>query len=482
MARIPADELARLKSLPVADLVGRRVPLEARGADLVGVCPFHEDETPSLVVTPGKNLWHCFGCGAGGDVVAWMMKAEGVSFRHAIELLKAGAVDVVAPKTAPKLPSPLAFDADDHRLLDDVVNYYHRCLLDEPEAMAYVVEKRGLSRDVVERYRLGFCNRTLGLRLPEKNRAAGAEMRARLEQLGVFRSTGHEHFRGCITVPVVDGGLVRGLYGRKIDDGSKPHHLYLPGPHRGVFNADALSSSTPLVLCESLIDALTFLSAGVVNVTTSYGVEGFTDELLSLLQARGIDRVVIAYDADNAGDAAALKLAERLRDVQISTTRAQLPRGFDANSYALKVLPAEQSLRSVIEHATPTAATTTTTALPAVKQPAAKGEVTSAPSAAELPSSTLTLQIDDDEASATVGDRRYRIRGLARNNALDVLKINLMVARGEAFHVDTLDLYAAKQRAAFIAAASHELRCGVDVVTVHPLDRMTDPPKAAGVI
>src|SRR5690606_15123242 len=115
------------------------------------------------------------------------------------------------------------------------------------------------------RFRLGFANRTLGLRLPEKNRKAGAEIRTRLQRLGVLRESGHEHFNGSLVVPVFDaGGNVVEVYGRKITPNLRPgtpQHLYLPGPHRGVFNRDALASPE-IILCESLIDALTFWNAG----------------------------------------------------------------------------------------------------------------------------------------------------------------------------------------------------------------------------
>jgi DNA primase len=92
MARIADTEIERLKGETdlVALVESSGVKLEKRGADRVGRCPFHDDQTPSLVITPGKNLWRCFGaCDTGGDVVAWVMKREGVSFRHAVELLKA---------------------------------------------------------------------------------------------------------------------------------------------------------------------------------------------------------------------------------------------------------------------------------------------------------------------------------------------------------------------------------------------------------
>ena len=138
MARIPDTEIERLKA--EVSLVGlvesSGVVLEKRGADHVGRCPFHDDKTPSLVVTPGKNLWRCFGaCDAGGDVIAWVMKREGVSFRHAVELLKSDAMPDVekragsAPATASVARStvvkltPIAAPAEDAELLNEVVGY-----------------------------------------------------------------------------------------------------------------------------------------------------------------------------------------------------------------------------------------------------------------------------------------------------------------------------------------------------------------------
>ena len=118
MARIPDADIERMKAeVSLVRLVeASGVTLEKRGADHVGRCPFHDDKTPSLVVTPAKNLWRCFGaCDAGGDVIAWVMKREGVSFRHAVELLKSdyapdpqkrsGAAPVTSKSTVAKLPT-----------------------------------------------------------------------------------------------------------------------------------------------------------------------------------------------------------------------------------------------------------------------------------------------------------------------------------------------------------------------------------------
>lgn len=158
MASIPDADLERLKQdISVERLVeARGVALKQRGVDRVGLCPFDEDREPSLVVTPVRNLWHCFGCGAGGGVIGWVMKAEGVSFRHAVELLREGLPSLAAFAAGPnssigystthsipvkrstvrKLVSPLGLDAHDQALLDQVIDYYHATLKQSPDALA----------------------------------------------------------------------------------------------------------------------------------------------------------------------------------------------------------------------------------------------------------------------------------------------------------------------------------------------------------
>ena len=125
------------------------------------------------------------------------------------------------------------------------------------------MQQRGLVHgELVERFKLGYSNRTLGLRLPEKNRKAGAEMRARLTGLGIMRGSGHEHFAGSLIVPILDErGDAQGVYGRKINEGLRKGtalHLYLPGPHKGVWNPGLDASGGEVILCEALIDAMTF--------------------------------------------------------------------------------------------------------------------------------------------------------------------------------------------------------------------------------
>jgi len=209
MARIPDVELERLKAeVSVEQLVrAHGIELAKSGKDWRGRCPFHDDTTPSLVVTPAKNLWHCFGCGLGGGPVDWAMKANGISFRHAVELLREGIPSLAARagtvrSTVRALEAPVSASADDAGLLAQVVDYYHQTLKGSPEALAYL-GRRGIA-GAVDHFRLGYANRTLGLRLPEKNRQAGEAIRARLQSVGVIRESGHEHLNGCVVFPWFD--------------------------------------------------------------------------------------------------------------------------------------------------------------------------------------------------------------------------------------------------------------------------------------
>lgn len=510
MARIPDSELDRLKAqVSVERLVeSSGIELKKAGKDWLGRCPFHADDTASLVVTPAKNLWHCFGCGIGGGPIDWVMKHRGVSFRHAVELLREGlpssaADGAVKHTTVRRLSAPVAFDADDAQLLGQVADYYHATLKQSPEALAYL-ESRGFAgaaaMEAIDTFKLGYANRTLGLRLPEKNRKAGADIRARLERLGVYRDSGHEHLNGSLVVPLFDAaGRVVNLYGRKLRNDLRagtPAHLYLPGPRRGLFNRAALvpGACAELIVCEALIDALSFWCAGYRNVSSAYGVEGVTDELVEAIRVAGIARVLIAFDRDDAGERGVAKLAAALQALGIDCFRIVFPKGMDANEYACKVSPAAKSLGLLIrkaewlgrgrapqrEHVEPevVAVCDQPSPLPSLAaetasaaEPAAKEEAPALPAAAvpSAPAADASAQVSEREVVLVFGEgkdaRRWRVRGLPKNLAVGVLKVNVMVSADDGrFHVDTLDLYAARARVVFVQQASSELGIGDGVL------------------
>ena len=512
MPRIPEAEIDLIKrQTDLAALVrARGVELHKHGSkDLAGKCPFHQDDQQSFIVSPEEGLFRCTGCGATGNAIQFIQKFDGISFRHAFELLNAGAVAFTAPPAAPlktasvpRLELPLDATADDPEILRQVLDYYHERLWKTPAALDYL-RGRGLHHEeALQRFRLGFSDRTLGLRLPHMNRKDGEVIRTRLQTLGVYRPTGREHFNGCVVLPIfaADGSSLGELYGRRIvaHHTTDPRHLFLPGPHAGIWNAEALTAPE-LILCEAPFDALTFWVNGFHNVTFIYGTEGFTDELFQALIARKVRRIRIAYDADDAGNRAAARDAERLQKHGVEVFRVKFPWGMDANEYAQrqaagtlhKNLPSQPpavALQTVLnaadwmggwqrseardqKSADNTHAPAPSSSLAAVLAadekvaagPAPSQAAPSAPSAAaSSPVPVLTRQ--GDYHLLNLGPREYRIGGLDKNNSLEVLKVAVRLRHGEEFHLDSFDMAQDSQRRRFIERAAEETRLEKDLV------------------
>jgi DNA primase len=499
MARIPEEEIERLKrEISVERLVMLRgIALLRHGADLVGTCPFHADKTPSLVISPEKNLWHCLGaCQMGGSAIDWVMKTEGLSFRHAVEFLRSGgsasavsstplneSSGPLRKTTAKRIHDTSLRGADMQGTLQRVVGYYHATLKESPEAISYLQQRGIMHPEVIMHFKLGFSNRTLGYRIPNKNRKEGSEVRGRLIELGVLRETGHEHFNGSLVIPILDGeGNVTSIYGRKITPNLRegtPEHLYLPGAKRAVWNASALGEE--VILCESLIDALSFWCVGYRNVTCSYGVEGFTEAHWQAFRDKGVKRVRIAYDRDDAGDKAAEKLAAELNAASIETYRVLFPKGMDANEYACKVQPSAQSLGLALRKAEwlgkgkapASAVVEAATPLSSLPFLAADSDAPTAPDDAAVAPETPRVPVASSPAASPpappaadlarervyrFGERFWRVRSIDGKASVGQLRVNLLVRRGEgAFFVDTVELYSSRHRAAFLRAAAEEL-------------------------
>jgi len=521
--RIPEEDIERVKrSTDLRALVqSRGIELKKHGSkDWIGRCPFHQDkDSPNFIVTPDKGLFHCMACGKAGNAIQFVEQHDGVSFRHAFELLNQGgnvafaAAPLQKQATVPRLPCPLDAAADDATLLRQVAAYYHERLKQSASARAYLAS-RGLDRDeLIDRFQIGFADRTLGLRLPMKNRNEGDTLRTRLAALGLWRESGHEHFNGCITVPLFDAaGNVVSFYGRRAQKGEMKH-LYPPGPHRGLFNREALQSDE-IILCEAVFDALTFCAHGFLSATCLFGTEGFTDELWEALKK--VRRVKLAYDADDAGERAAQRDAERFRAHGVEVFRVKFPHGMDANEYAQKVQPADKSLALLLNSAqwlgagqakpAPNAASPpeprkhvamvvdelTGDPLPIVDKesletgvgwcpspfvPAPYAEVVAQASSLAASVSSLkpdaakeekppapTLEQRGDAWFMEIEGREYRVAGLEKTLGTDALKVALRLRTGERFHLDSVDLCRDAERRRFIERAAEETGLTTDLL------------------
>jgi DNA primase len=180
MARIPQSEIDHLnQTISLTNLVqSDGIELKKHGKDYLGLCPFHNDISPSLIISPDKNLWNCLGaCSEGGTVVQWTMKLKDISFRHAVELLR-GEVATKQVKSSDDTPKKTmntqwASEQDNQILLKRVINYYHQVLKNNSEALPYLKDRGLLNNEMIDHFKLGFADRTLGYLLPQRGSIEG---------------------------------------------------------------------------------------------------------------------------------------------------------------------------------------------------------------------------------------------------------------------------------------------------------------------
>lgn len=421
----------------------------------MALCPFHEDKNPSLSVDPLKNVWHCFGCQKGGSAIDFVMEKENLSFKEAVDLLltHSGAVIRASALTpspsrprpaAPAEPSPLG--PEDHRQVLDVVDFYHRALQEDRAALDYLTRRHVADPETLKAFKVGVANGTL-------SKVLGSKAAEPLKTTGILSTQGREHFAGCITVPVfAEDGSLGEMYGRRVDDAaSGPRHLYLPGPHRGVLNARAAQvyADDELILTEAVFDALTFYAHGIKNVLACYGTGGFTADHLALLTSNDVRKVVIAFDADKPGDAAANALAEKLSAQGIDCHRCYVPamdkpdggKVKDVNEYVSELYRQGMPKKEVADCLQILVAKARRFGHKRPRKTA--GSLTLAEHTAE------SLVFSNCELT-------YRLRGLFDNQA-NSLRVILTALREDTAHTDRFDLYAAKSRAGFAHRAANRL-------------------------
>jgi DNA primase catalytic core len=420
------------------------VNLTAKGKSFVGNCPWHEDKDPSLSVDRDKGLYHCFGCGESGDVVALVEKMKGVGFRAAMEYLKANAgsapsngkkAKATAQKTEPAQalaadkapPAPdasaqtqVAAAVEASVSLDAVADFYHRRLLETPSACAYL-EKRGLTdKRLWVRFKVGFADGNLAATLSQAQRG-------KLESMGLFSEGGRETFAGYLTVPLLDeNGAAVGLYGRAVDSSLSPAHRYLAGPHRGLLNPKAFTVyREEMILTESVIDALSLLQLGLQNVSACYGTGGFTSVHRKALADAAVRSVVVAFDSDEAGAKGADKLAGKLLADGISVKLVSPPSGKDWNDHLVSggALDAVKDLLSRAE----------------LKHP--------------IFVDRLTVSREGGKLTVSSGGILYRLTGQG-DPYVGTLRTTIRAERGGERHVDHVDLYSARSRTGFAVSLS----------------------------
>jgi len=472
------DEVRRSNDL-VQAIRDRGVDLQRKGRNYMGLCPFHDDHEPSLVVSPEKQLWNCLGaCSAGGtkcggDVVAFVARKEGLTFVEALRRLgyqEPTGAPGVPPRVRPasraarapekaNLPAAGQRPSDGRRLphadlLRRVADHYHRVFRERHEGQDYLRGRDLSDPEVLAAFEVGYADGSLGRMLD----AATARV---LTDVGVLAANGRELFQGCVVFPLTlpEAGVV-GLYGRHV---TRAQHLYLPGPHRGVFHWQAMKGAQEIILTESVIDAVTLYRAGFRSVSAIYGTQGFTADHAELLQRFRVRRVRLCLDNDAAGDRATEAIAEKLRRLGIEAVDARVRGAKDPNALLLKIgLEAfGKAVREALAKPVGNAGRNPSGELamhdasspPGPPLTAAVNETNGSGPRADVSAGRGPSSSDGPQVAAEAGGgwritypkRAYRIRDL-NPNELGRLRVNLKAEAGDKAHIDTLDLYNARFR------------------------------------
>ncbi|EKR62734.1 putative DNA primase [Leptospira weilii str. 2006001853] len=480
----PKEEIARLKTETDLLALVRSYGIELRkhGLNWLGRCPFHDDKRPSFVVTPTKHLWHCMGaCQTGGSAIDFVMKREGLGFQEAVELLRENLTKstglgnkkpptplAISKELGRKIPTTERVSEEEREIIFNALSYYQRTLRESRIALSYMNTRKVGSEESITKFKLGYCDGRMGRTLPVRQSGIGVRVRDVLKDFGILSENGQEYFRGRIVIPIfTKGGELCGMYGRRIipSKSGSPDHLYLPGRHLGNWNEEDGFEKKELVLCESILDALSFWENGIRNVTCSYGVEGYTEELHQRILEKGIERVYIAYDGDGAGDKGAKSVHLKLKREGIATYRVTLPLGMDVNEVTVRSEEPQDTLLRLLEESPVYGEEDLETKEKERGQREATTEGISLNENGEANTPPYQTKQEDqpevkitkEEVEVNFGERRYISKGLFRNT-LESLKVTLKVIQGERYHVDTVDLLGYKGRTVYISTASHELK------------------------
>jgi DNA primase len=332
---------AEIKSkIPVADLVGETVTLKRAGSAFKGLCPFHAEKTPSFLVSPDRETWHCFGCGEGGDIFTFLMKRDGLDFREALTRLAERAGVELSERSARE-------DRRKRRMreaLEAAIAWYREVLIQTHQgerARAYL-DERGFTEQTLDRFTIGFAPNTwealtgrLASRGFSSEELIGAGLASPSNRGGVI-----DRFRGRVIIPIRDSsGRAVGLGGRIMPGQEGPKYLNSPaGPlfdkSHTLFAIDlakaAIRREKVTVIVEGYTDVMAAHQAGFENVVASLGT-ALTRGQIDLALKYG-EAIALGYDVDLAGDSAAREglLAQLGADHSVSKVRIiRIPGGKD---------------------------------------------------------------------------------------------------------------------------------------------------------
>lgn len=341
---LPASFLDQLRDrLSIGELVGKRVRLVRRGREFTGLCPFHNEKTPSFTVSEDKGFYHCFGCGAHGSAIDFVMHTEGLNFMEAVEKL-AGLAGMEVPAMDPHAKARAEKASGIAQVMEAAEKWFSAQLKGAAgEGAKAYLQKRGLSGETISRFRLGYAP-AARTQLKEALAARGISEALMLEA-GLIKQpesggASYDRFRDRVIFPITDRrGRTIAFGGRAL--GAEDRAKYLNSPETPLFHkgstlynhalaAQAAVDAGTVIVAEGYFDVISLVAAGFAHTVAPLGT-ALTEQQLALLWRMAAEPV-LCFDGDAAGGRAALRAAERalpLLEPGRSLRFAMLPPGID---------------------------------------------------------------------------------------------------------------------------------------------------------
>ncbi len=337
--RIPGDIVDRVKTeTDIVSVISEFISLKKSGKDFKGLCPFHQEKTPSFFVIPGKGFFHCFGCGKGGNAVNFIMEHERLDYPSSLRYL-ADKAGIVIPRTE----SAGTFEDRLHIALSMAASFFEKSLFENPVgkmALEYL-QSRGISMDTARLFGFGFAPPGWDnlLRAAAEKGVKVADLEA--AGLVAKKQKYYDRFRNRLMAPIKTlSGKVVGFGGRIMPGDDSPKYINSPETSvykkgRILFGMDvtknAIRDNNEAVVVEGYFDLITLYQAGIKNVVAASGT-GFTDRQASLL-ARFCEKAVLLFDSDSAGVKAAFRASGVLYNAGLEPSLVMLPKGTDPDSF-----------------------------------------------------------------------------------------------------------------------------------------------------
>lgn len=330
--------------LDVAEVVGSYIQLKPAGRNLKAPCPFHNEKTGSFMVSPEKGIWHCFGCGEGGDIFKFVMKYEGIEFRDALDKLARQAGVSLKPRSSEDAKAKKQQE-ELLRVMELATQYYQASLVKNPTALEYAIKKRKLTKQTLKDFQVGYAPddwNALTNFLTKKGISQTLLKQAGLVGQKQGKSTVYDMFRGRLLFPICnDNGQPVGFAGRVLDPEQEPKYLNSPqtplyDKSRVIFGLhlakQAIRKEDEVVLVEGNIDVVSSHQAGVRQVVAVSGT-ALTAEQLKVL-SRSTRNLKLCFDGDAAGLKATERAIELSQKLPINLSVIELPEGKDPDDMA----------------------------------------------------------------------------------------------------------------------------------------------------